>query len=68
MFGFQADNDPGLHLLPTPGVFQRSPDELRARYGDVETLNGEWGLVYWSHRISTWADLWTPDGNAQPLQ
>ena len=35
-------------------------------YGDVETLNREWGLVYWSHRLSTWADLWTPDGNAQP--
>ena len=38
----------------------------RTRYGDVETLNREWGLVYWSHRLSTWADLWTPDGNAQP--
>ena len=24
------------------------------------------GLTYWSHRLSTWADLWTPDSNAQP--
>jgi beta-galactosidase len=32
----------------------------------VETLNREWGLVYWSHRLSTWADLWVPDGNVQP--
>ena len=24
------------------------------------------GLVYWSHRLSTWADLWRPDGNFQP--
>jgi beta-galactosidase len=22
--------------------------------------------VYWSHKLSTWADLWTPDGNYQP--
>lgn len=41
-------------------------DELRRTYGDVETINRAWGLTYWSHRLSTWADLWTPDGNAQP--
>jgi len=64
--GFQVDNEPGLHLLHNRGVFERFVDHLRHRYGDVETLNREWGLVYWSHRLSTWADLWTPDGNAQP--
>ncbi|MFI6277639.1 beta-galactosidase [Streptomyces sp. NPDC050988] len=66
VIGFQVDNEPGLHLLHNHGVFQRFVDHLRDRYGDVETLNREWGLVYWSHRLSTWADLWTPDGNAQP--
>ncbi|MBO9553486.1 beta-galactosidase [Cellulomonas sp.] len=64
--GFQVDNEPGLHLLHNRGVFERFVDHLRQKYGDVETLNREWGLVYWSHRLSTWADLWTPDGNAQP--
>ncbi|MGN9840387.1 beta-galactosidase [Nonomuraea sp. H19] len=66
VIGFQVDNEPGLHLLHNHGVFQRFVDWLRERYGDVETLNREWGLVYWSHRLSAWADLWTPDGNAQP--
>ncbi|WP_326661148.1 beta-galactosidase [Streptomyces canus] len=66
VIGYQVDNEPGPHLLHNHGVFQRFADELRAQYGDVETLNREWGLVYWSHRLSTWADLWTPDGNAQP--
>jgi beta-galactosidase len=66
VIGYQVDNEPGLHLLHNHGVFQRFVDWLRDRYGDVETLNEEWGLVYWSHRLSTWADLWTPDGNAQP--
>lgn len=64
--GFQVDNEPGNELLHNHGVFQRFVDHLRHSYGDVETLNREWGLVYWSHRLSSWADLWTPDGNVQP--
>ncbi|MEU9307634.1 beta-galactosidase [Streptomyces sp. NPDC048256] len=66
VIGWQVDNEPGLHLFHNRGVFQRFVDHLREKYGDVETLNREWGLVYWSHRLSTWADLWTPDGNEQP--
>ena len=66
VIGFQVDNEPGLELLHNHGVFQRFVDHLRTEYGDVESLNRAWGLVYWSHRLSTWADLWTPDGNAQP--
>ncbi|TLS39562.1 beta-galactosidase [Streptomyces montanus] len=66
VIGFQVDNEPGNELFHNHGVFQRFTDELRETYGDVETLNREWGLVYWSHRLSTWADLWTPDNNAQP--
>jgi beta-galactosidase len=66
IIGFQVDNEPGNELLHNRGVFQRFVDDLRHRYGDVETLNREWGLVYWSHRLSDWADLWTPDGNVQP--
>jgi beta-galactosidase len=66
VIGFQVDNEPGVELLHNHGIFQRFVDHLRTTYGDVETLSREWGLVYWSHRLSTWADLWTPDGNAQP--
>ena len=66
VIGFQVDNEPGHELFHNHGVFQRFVDHLRHTYGDVETLNRAWGLVYWSHRLSTWADLWTPDGNAQP--
>jgi beta-galactosidase len=66
VIGFQVDNEPGNELLHNHGVFQRFVDHLRHTYGDVETLNTAWGLVYWSHRLSTWEDLWTPDGNVQP--
>jgi len=66
VIGFQVDNEPGNELFHNHGVFQRFVDRLRLKYGDVQTLNEEWGLVYWSHRLSDWADLWTPDGNYQP--
>lgn len=66
VIGFQVDNEPGSLLFHNHGVFQRFVDELRHQYGTVDALNEAWGLVYWSHRLSTWADLWTPDGNSQP--
>src|SRR3954452_5108277 len=66
VIGYQVDNEPGIMLFHNPGVFQRFVDDLRHTYGTVERLNEAWGLVYWSHRLSTWADLWRPDGNYQP--
>ncbi|MCW2810508.1 MAG: beta-galactosidase [Friedmanniella sp.] len=66
VIGFQVDNEPGIMLFHNRGVFQRFVDDLRHTYGTVESLNEAWGLVYWSHKLSTWADLWTPDGNYQP--
>jgi beta-galactosidase len=66
VIGFQVDNEPGMLLFHNHGVFQRFVDELRHTYGTVEALNEAWGLVYWSHKLTTWADLWTPDGNWQP--
>ncbi|TDC71009.1 beta-galactosidase [Streptomyces hainanensis] len=66
VIGYQVDNEPGNEIFHNRGVFQRFVDHLRHTYGSVEELNEAWGLTYWSHRLSTWADLWTPDGNAQP--
>ncbi|MFL0389781.1 beta-galactosidase [Curtobacterium sp. 179-B 9B NHS] len=66
VIGYQVDNEPGNELIANPEVFQRFVDHLRHTYGSVERINEEWGLTYWSHRLSTWADLWTPDGNVQP--
>jgi beta-galactosidase len=64
--GYQVDNEPGLRLLYNADVFERFVDWLRHRYGTVDTLNQEWGLAYWSHRLSRWSDLWHPEGNFQP--
>lgn len=66
VIGFQVDNEPGMLLFHNHGTFQRFVRRLKAQYGDVDTLNREWGLTYWSHRLSDWSDLWTPDGNSLP--
>ncbi|MCL8025310.1 beta-galactosidase [Nocardioides bruguierae] len=66
VIGFQVDNEPGLHLLHNPGVHAGFLRWLEDRYGSVEELNRRWGLTYWSHRITSWEQLWTPDGNHSP--
>lgn len=66
VIGFQVDNEPGLELLHNHGVFTKFVRWLKEHYGDVETLNREWGLTYWSHRIADWSELWRPDGNTFP--
>ncbi|MFK4760061.1 beta-galactosidase [Microbacterium sp. ZW T5_45] len=66
VIGYQVDNEPGMVPFSNDQVFQRFVDALRREYGSVEALNEAWGLTYWSHRLIDWADLWRPDGNAQP--
>jgi beta-galactosidase len=64
--GYQVDNEPGPRLLYNADVFEKFVDWLRGRYGTIGRLNEEWGLAYWSHRLSRWSDLWRPEGNFQP--
>lgn len=66
IIGYQVDNEPGPRLLYNTDVFERFVDWLRGRYGTVDRLNDEWGLAYWSHRLSRWSELWRPEGNFQP--
>ncbi|GAB3276159.1 beta-galactosidase [Kineosporia babensis] len=66
VIGYQVDNEPGLLLFHNHGAFTRFVRRLKQQYGDVETLNREWGLTYWSHRIADWSELWRPEGNTLP--
>jgi beta-galactosidase len=66
VIGYQVDNEPGANLPHNETTFQAFVGWLRTRYGTVERLNDEWGLVYWSHRIAEWSELWRPEGNLMP--
>jgi beta-galactosidase len=66
VIGFQVDNEPGLELFHNDHVFEEFVRRLRAQHGSVDTLNREWGLTYWSHRLADWSELWRPDGNSVP--
>ncbi|MDQ0894918.1 beta-galactosidase [Agromyces ramosus] len=66
VIGYQVDNEPGMELFHNDHVFEGFVQRLREQYGDVETLNREWGLTYWSHRLGDWSQLWRPDGNTFP--
>jgi beta-galactosidase len=66
VIGYQVDNEPGLLVLHNDGVFEGFRQRLEARYGSVEALNQEWGLTYWSHRLTSFDELWRPDGNTSP--
>lgn len=66
VIGVQLDNEAGLHLIHNDHVVDRFRHWVADRYGDVETLNREWGLTYWSHRIGAWDELWAPAGNTTP--
>jgi beta-galactosidase len=66
VIGWQLDNEPGMELLHNHAVFLGFVERLIKKYGTVEALNDSWGLTYWSHRISEWGELWTPDGNTAP--
>jgi beta-galactosidase len=66
IIGYQVDNEPGIELFHNRGAFESFVDRLRSKYRDVAALNERWGLTYWSHRLSRWADLWPPDGNTVP--
>ena len=62
----RSTTSPAPFLLHNQRVFDGFLRWLEGRYGDVETLNREWGLTFWSHRIRSWAELWRPDGNHSP--
>lgn len=66
VIGWQVDNEPGNERPRNDQVFDRFVAWLQRKYGTVERLNEEWGLVYWSHRLTEWSQLWRPDGNVQP--
>lgn len=66
VIGWQVYNEPGLFENFSTDAFEGFKDYLRSKYKTVERLNKDWGLVFWSHELSCWDDLWEPTGNGSP--
>lgn len=66
VIGWQVYNEPGLYINYSHDVFEGFKDFLRKKYVTVGNLNKKWGLVFWSHELATWDDLWAPEGNGSP--
>ena len=66
IIGWQVDNEPGLELFHNSHAFTEFKEYVKAKYKTIDKLNHEWGLVYWSHQISDWNDIWLPEGNTDP--
>ncbi len=66
VIGWQVDNEPGAELLHNDAAFESFIEGLKEEYGSIESLNSAWGLTYWSHGLSSFDELWRPDGNTNP--
>ncbi|MEY9853215.1 beta-galactosidase [Leifsonia sp. EB41] len=66
VIGFQVDNEIGVYRLAGDAVINRFRQHVEERFGDVDSVNEKWGLTYWSQRLSSFDDLWGPEGNTNP--
>jgi len=59
---WHVSNELGCHnaLCYCPASADAFRGWLRARYGDIETLNQAWGTSFWSQRYSDWAQIQPP--------
>ncbi|QKJ20637.1 beta-galactosidase [Microbacterium hominis] len=62
----QLDNEAGLHLIHNEQLVARFRGWVADRFETPDELNRAWGLAYWSHRISSFDELWAPAGNTTP--
>ena len=63
--GWQVDNEFGCHntvLSYGPHDVAAFRDWLRARYGEVATLNARWGNVFWSMEAGSFDEIDAPVG------
>ncbi len=63
--GWQVDNEFGCHdtvLSYGPHDVAAFRTWLRARYGDVATLNARWGTVFWSMEAGSFDEIDAPVG------
>ncbi len=62
--GWQTDNEYGCHnttLSYSPNAVEAFRDFLRARHGDVSTMNAAWGNRFWSQEYRSFDEVDAPN-------
>lgn len=62
VIGYQADNETCHYNSLGPDVQVRFVKYMRDKFKNLETINGEFGLDYWSNRINSWEDFPSAEG------
>lgn len=62
VIGWQTDNEFEMTLCNCGSCDARFREWVRNKYGTLEDLNREWGLVVWSGEYSSWSQIHTPRG------
>src|SRR5918995_598385 len=59
---WHVNNEYGCHVAACycDGSAEHFREWLRARYGDLDTLNEAWGTAFWSQRYGEWAEILPP--------
>lgn len=65
VIGIQVDNETGGRAIHSEAATQEFVRRLEEKFGDIENLNDAWGLNFWSHRLTSYAQLWAPGDRAQ---
>lgn len=57
IIGYQADNETKHYKTAGPNVHQQFVRYMQNKFPDIDQLNKEFGLDYWSNRINDWTDF-----------
>ncbi|WP_246246808.1 beta-galactosidase [Paenibacillus lemnae] len=57
VIGWQTDNEFSLHMCRCSNCLSGFRNWLKEKYGDLKTLNQEWGTVVWSGGFSDWEQI-----------
>jgi beta-galactosidase len=63
VIGYQLDNETKPYDTSGPNVQAAFVQWMRQRFPDLDAMNKEFGLDYWSNRINNWADFPSANGS-----
>lgn len=66
IIGYQIDNETSNYGTAGPAVQAGFVEYLKKKFGTVEALNRDWGLVYWGQLLGGWEEVPPRDGIINP--